>query len=32
MPSWLPIMVLCCVAAFIVGWILGYVVEEWKNK
>ena len=32
MPSWIPTMVACCLAAFIIGWTLGWIFDEWKNK
>jgi hypothetical protein len=32
MPDWVPYMVLACVAALILGWILGWAWDEWNNR
>jgi hypothetical protein len=32
MPSWVPYMIASCLAATIIGYILGWAVDEWKNK
>ena len=32
MPSWLPTMMLCCLAAAMLGWILAAILDQWKNR
>jgi hypothetical protein len=32
MPSWLPYMVACCLAAGLLGWIVAWMLDEWKNR
>ena len=32
MPSWLPTMVLCCLAAAMLGWVVAWMLDEWKNR
>jgi hypothetical protein len=32
MPHWVPYMVAACLAAFIIGWIAAWALDEWKNR
>lgn len=32
MPSWVPTMVMCCLAAAMLGWVLGWAWDEWNNR
>jgi hypothetical protein len=32
MPDWVYIMILACIAAFILGWIIAWAVEQWRER
>ena len=32
MPSWMVAMAASCFAAFLIGWILGWIVDQWENR
>jgi uncharacterized membrane protein YraQ (UPF0718 family) len=31
-PVWGYYMIGACIAAFIVGWVAGYIVDEYRNR
>ena len=32
MPSWVPYMVASCIAAFLIGYVIAWFLDELKNK
>lgn len=32
MPYWVPYMAASCLAAFLIGYAVAWVMDEWKNR
>ena len=32
MPSWIPYMMVSCLAAFLIGYILAWAMDQWRDR